>query len=55
MKEVEFTKDFADKKQGDFFKCDGVLASQLINVDKVAKLVELKEVLKEVVKSKKSK
>lgn len=39
MVEVEFTTDFADKKAGDRFKCDGQLAAQLIGGDKVAKLV----------------
>lgn len=42
MVKVVFTKDFANKKKGDSFECDGMLASQLINVDKVAKK-ELKE------------
>jgi len=36
MKEVKFTKDFANKKKGDTFKCDSMLASQLVNNDKVA-------------------
>ena len=43
MLEVEFIKEFADKKIGDIFKCDGQLASHLINVDKVAKLYKAKE------------
>jgi hypothetical protein len=34
---VIFIKDFATKKKGDEFDCDGMLASRLINVDKVAK------------------
>lgn len=36
MKEVKFTKDFATKKKGETFKCDSMLASQLVNIDKVA-------------------
>lgn len=43
MKEIIFIKDFADKKIGDIFKCDGQLASHLISVDKVAKLHTVKE------------
>ena len=42
MKEVEFTKDFATKKKGDTWKCDSLLASQLVHVDKVAKYVTKK-------------
>lgn len=42
MVEIEFTKDFATKKKGDVFKCDSQLASQLINIDKVAKKVTVK-------------
>lgn len=37
MKKVEFTKDFANKKKGDILSCDGMLASQLVRVSKVAK------------------
>lgn len=37
MKEIIFTADFATKKKGDIFTCDSMLASQLVNVDKVAK------------------
>ena len=36
MKEVVFTVDFADKKKGDTFKADSMLASHLVNIDKVA-------------------
>lgn len=46
MKKVEFTKDFATKKAGDVFTCDGQLASQLVNSDKVAKYVTKKAVKK---------
>ena len=34
---VEFTVEFAGKKKGDLFECDSMLASQLVNIDKVAK------------------
>lgn len=37
MKTVVFTVDFATKKKGDLLKCDSMLASHLVNVDKVAK------------------
>lgn len=37
MKEVIFTKDFSTKKKGDRAFYDGMLASHLVNVDKVAK------------------
>lgn len=40
MRKVEFTKDFATKKKGDKDSYDGMLANQLVNVDKVAKYVE---------------
>lgn len=36
MKKVEFIKDFANKKKGDTFECDSMLANQLVNSDKVA-------------------
>lgn len=42
MKEVVFTEDYANKKKGDVFKCSPSLASQLINVEKVAILAESK-------------
>lgn len=45
MKEVVFTSDFANKKKGDTFKCDSMLASHLVNIDKVATYA--KEVKKE--------
>ena len=44
MIEVEFIKEFADKKIGDIFKCDGQLAAHLISVDKVAKQYKAKEI-----------
>jgi hypothetical protein len=37
MKTVIFTKDFANRKKGDEFTCDTMLASHLVNKDKVAK------------------
>lgn len=43
MREVEFTKAFATKKKGDKAKYDGMLASYLVNVDKVAKYVTKKK------------
>jgi hypothetical protein len=40
MKEVIFTVDFATKKKGESFLCDSMLASTLVNIDKVAKYAE---------------
>lgn len=40
MAKIEFIKDFATKKTGDNFECDSMLASQLVNVDKVAKYIK---------------
>ena len=42
MKEVEFTEDFATKLKGDKWLCDSLLASHLVNVDKVAKYTTTK-------------
>lgn len=42
MREVKFTKDFANKKKGEVFKCDGQLASHLVRVDKVAEFTKSK-------------
>lgn len=39
---IEFTEDFANRKKGETWKCDGMLASQLVRVDKVAKFYEEK-------------
>lgn len=36
MRTVKFIKDFAAKKQGESWKCDSQLASQLVRNDKVA-------------------
>lgn len=38
--EIQFTKNFATKKKGDIWKCDGILASRLIHEQKVAKKVK---------------
>jgi len=35
-RKIVFTADFATKKKGDIMECDGLLASQLVNSDKVA-------------------
>jgi hypothetical protein len=43
MRDIEFITDFATKKKGDKWKCDSQLASQLVNVEKVAKYVKPKE------------
>jgi hypothetical protein len=37
---VEFTTDFANKKTGEQFRCDGMLANQLVEGDKVARYVD---------------
>lgn len=34
--EIKFTEDFAGKEKGQEWKCDSLLASQLVNRDKVA-------------------
>lgn len=48
MANIEFTKDFATKKKGDTWdNCPNLLASRLINIDKVAKLVKEKTSKKE--------
>lgn len=44
MKKIIFTTDFANKVKGDVFECDSMLASTLVNHDKVAKYVEGTEV-----------
>lgn len=43
MVRVEFIADFATKKKGDVYNCDNMLASQLVNDDKVAKYHNEKE------------
>ena len=40
--EIEFTKDFANKKKGDVLEYNSQLASLLINRSKVAKLYKKK-------------
>lgn len=37
MRKIEFVKDFATKAKGDVWECDSLLASRLVNVEKVAK------------------
>jgi hypothetical protein len=37
MKRIEFTKDFANSKKGDVISLDSILASNLVNIEKVAK------------------
>jgi len=39
---IEFTKDFATHKKGDTLEIDGMIASQLIRGDKVAKVYKEK-------------
>lgn len=39
MVEIEFTADFGGRKKGEKITCDSMLASHLIRVDKVAKVV----------------
>jgi len=41
MRKVEFIKDFATKKKGEIFKCDGRLASKLVHSDNVAVYADL--------------
>ncbi len=42
MKKVEFLIDFANKKKGETGVYDSQLANQLVNVDKVAKYLDLR-------------
>lgn len=47
MAKIEFTKDFANKKKGEIWnKCPNLLASRLVNSDKVAKYLTDKKVKK---------
>lgn len=42
MAKIEFTKDFADRKKGEKWdNCPNLLASKLVNSDKVAKYVKV--------------
>lgn len=43
MVKIEFTKDYATKKKGESMEVDGMLASDLIRVRKVAKYYKEKE------------
>lgn len=45
-KVVIFTKDFANREKGDEFTCDSMLASHLVNKDKVAKYKTKKKTVK---------
>jgi len=45
-KTVIFTKDFADRKKDSEFTCDSMLASHLVNKDKVAKYKTKKKTTK---------
>ena len=47
MKNVEFIKDFAGKKKGDTASYDSILASELVNIQKVAKYAKLSSQEKE--------
>lgn len=38
MTTIIFTQDFATRKKGEVWTCDGMLAAQLIGEDKVAKV-----------------
>ena len=40
MREIIFTEDFATKKEGDSFKCDGATASHLVRVAQVAEYTD---------------
>lgn len=40
MRKIVFTEDFATKKAGEEWSCDGSLASQLVHGDKVARYAE---------------
>jgi hypothetical protein len=46
-KVVVFTKDFANRKKDSEFTCDSMLASRLVNIDKVAKFKTKKNTNKE--------
>jgi hypothetical protein len=40
MRDIVFIADFANKKEGEVWLCDSQLASQLVNVEKVAEYAE---------------
>lgn len=42
MVNIEFVKEFATKGKGDKFNCPSLLASRLVNIDKVAKYADKK-------------
>ena len=43
MRKIQFIKDFANKTKDDVFECDSMLASQLVNEEKVAKYIDTLE------------
>ena len=45
-KTIIFTKDFANREKGETLKCDSMLASHLVNRDKVAKYKTEKKTMK---------
>lgn len=51
-KEIVFTKDYADKKEGDNYTCDSMIASRLVNNLKVAKYKTVAKTKKKTVKNK---
>lgn len=50
MRDIIFIKDFAGRKKGDSWSCDGQLASQLVRVSKVAEFTDVEEPTKKTVK-----
>ena len=50
MRDIEFLSPFAGKEKGDKWQCDSMLASQLVNIDKVAVYVQKVDSSKKVVK-----
>ena len=44
MRSVRFIKDFATKKSGERYSCDSMLASHLVNIDKVAVYIQEPEI-----------
>ena len=47
MRDIIFTEDYATKKDGDSFRCDGTTASHLVRVAKVAKYTDVPDSVKE--------
>jgi len=48
MRKITFTQDFATKKSGESWECDGQLASQLVNEEKVAEYADEAKVADEI-------